>query len=119
MDLLMHLPFFSPSLTKCSETCSTIVIAYIDDIPMHLTTLKEHVKHVCSVLSHFLEHNLYVKLEKCEFHRKSITFLGYVLSQEGVEMDQSKIAAVTTITKHQRTTMLSSSTEDSSTITAP
>lgn len=35
------------------------------------------------------------KMEKCEFHRPSMTFLGYVISQDGVEMDQSKVSAIT------------------------
>ncbi|KAK3566007.1 hypothetical protein QTP86_024194 [Hemibagrus guttatus] len=39
--------------------------------------------------------NLYVKLEKCKFHRHNMTFLGYVLSRMVVEMDQSKILPVT------------------------
>ncbi|KAK3528664.1 hypothetical protein QTP70_007203 [Hemibagrus guttatus] len=38
-------------------------------------------------------HQLYVKAEKCEFYKDSITFLGYVISQRGVEMDYSKVKA--------------------------
>ncbi|KAK3509956.1 hypothetical protein QTP70_023785, partial [Hemibagrus guttatus] len=68
---------------------------YIDDILIYSTSLEDHVCHVRMVLSHLLQHNLYVKFEKCKFHCKTITFLGYVLSQEGVEMDQAKVQAVT------------------------
>ncbi|KAK3539493.1 hypothetical protein QTP70_009043 [Hemibagrus guttatus] len=32
-----------------------------------------------------------VKAEKCEFHQDTIMFLGYVISQRGVEMDSSKV----------------------------
>ncbi|KAK3553596.1 hypothetical protein QTP70_005767, partial [Hemibagrus guttatus] len=35
------------------------------------------------------------ELEKCEFHRTMVTFLGYVISQRGVEMDMVKVRAVT------------------------
>lgn len=35
-----------------------------------------------------------MKLEKCEFHCHTMTFLGYVLSRNGVEMDQNKVKAV-------------------------
>ncbi|KAK3524537.1 hypothetical protein QTP70_029847, partial [Hemibagrus guttatus] len=35
-------------------------------------------------------HQLYAKAEKCEFHKNSITFLGYVISQQGVEVDPKK-----------------------------
>ncbi|KAL0148729.1 hypothetical protein M9458_055907 [Cirrhinus mrigala] len=36
---------------------------------------------------------LYLKLEKCEFHRPSVHFLGYI-SAEGVQMDQGKISVI-------------------------
>ncbi|XP_053530636.1 uncharacterized protein LOC128628963 [Ictalurus punctatus] len=41
-----------------------------------------------------MEHQLYVKAEKREFHQRTITFLRYVISPEGVAMDQSKVRAV-------------------------
>ncbi|KAK3521961.1 hypothetical protein QTP70_020459 [Hemibagrus guttatus] len=66
------------------------VIAYIDDILVYLTSLEEHVHHVLSRLQ-----QLYVKPEKCEFQRTTVTFLGYVISRQGVEMDLTKVHAVT------------------------
>ncbi|KAK3559956.1 hypothetical protein QTP86_030321 [Hemibagrus guttatus] len=71
------------------------VIAYIDDILVYSKSLEEHVLHVREVLSRLQRHHLYVKLEKCEFHRTMVTFLGYVISQRGVEMDMVKVWAVT------------------------
>lgn len=46
-----------------------------------------------SLLNQLLHHKLYVKAEKCEFHKDTITFLGYVISQRGVEMDAGKVKA--------------------------
>ncbi|KAK3548422.1 hypothetical protein QTP70_012843 [Hemibagrus guttatus] len=71
------------------------VIAYIDDILVYSKSLEEHVLHVREVLSRLQRHHLYVKLEKCEFHRTMVTFLGYVIFQRGVEMDMVKVRAVT------------------------
>ncbi|KAK3505817.1 hypothetical protein QTP70_003921, partial [Hemibagrus guttatus] len=71
------------------------VIAYIDDILVYSASLEEHVLHVREVLSRLQQHHLYVKLEKCEFHRSTVTFLGYVVSRRGVEMDEVKVRAVT------------------------
>ncbi|KAK3552956.1 hypothetical protein QTP86_029636 [Hemibagrus guttatus] len=71
------------------------VIAYINDILVYSKSLEEHVLHVQEVLSRLQHHHLYVKLEKCEFHRSTVTFLGYVISQRGVEMDMVKVRAVT------------------------
>ncbi|KAK3535631.1 hypothetical protein QTP70_018442 [Hemibagrus guttatus] len=50
----------------------------------------DHIHHVRTMLARLLEHKLYVKEEKCKFHQKSITFLGYVISQQGMEMDNNK-----------------------------
>ncbi|KAK3544099.1 hypothetical protein QTP86_001557, partial [Hemibagrus guttatus] len=71
------------------------VIAYIDDILVYSNSPEEHVQHVREVLSRLQRHHLYVKLEKCEFHRTTVTFLGYVISQRGVEMDAVKVRSVT------------------------
>ncbi|KAK3549027.1 hypothetical protein QTP70_027751, partial [Hemibagrus guttatus] len=56
------------------------VIAYIDDILVYSTSPEEHVQHVREVLSRLQQHHLYVNLDKCEFHRSTVTFLGYVIS---------------------------------------
>ncbi|KAK3541244.1 hypothetical protein QTP86_016908 [Hemibagrus guttatus] len=65
------------------------VIAYIDDI------LEEHVRHARAILSRLQQNDLYIKPEKCEFHRTTITFLGYVISRQRVEMALTKVQAVT------------------------
>ncbi|XP_073701959.1 matrix-remodeling-associated protein 5 [Garra rufa] len=70
------------------------VIVYIDDILIFSNTLEEHVQHVRSVLQRLIQHQLYAKEEKCQFHQESITFLGYVISPEGVAMDERKVTAV-------------------------
>ncbi|KAK3519568.1 hypothetical protein QTP86_034655 [Hemibagrus guttatus] len=68
------------------------VIAYID---VYSASPEEHVLHVREVLSRLQQHHLYVKLEKCEFHRSTVTFLGYVVSRRGVEMGVVKVRVVT------------------------
>ncbi|KAK3535046.1 hypothetical protein QTP70_002232 [Hemibagrus guttatus] len=57
--------------------------------------MEEHVLQVREVRARLQQHHLYVKLEKCEFHRSMVTFLGYVISHQGVEMDVVKVRAVT------------------------
>jgi len=70
------------------------VIVYIDDILIYSNSFEEHVQHVRAVLQRLIQHKLYAKAEKCEFHQTSTTFLGYVISREGVAMDDSKVRAV-------------------------
>ncbi|KAK3545292.1 hypothetical protein QTP70_003325 [Hemibagrus guttatus] len=71
------------------------VIAYIDDILVYSTSMEDHVCQDRELLARLQRHHLFVKLEKCEFHRATVTFLGYVISHRGVEMDVDKVRAVT------------------------
>ncbi|KAK3507421.1 hypothetical protein QTP70_020385 [Hemibagrus guttatus] len=56
--------------------------------------MEEHVCQVREVLARLQRFHIFVKLEKCEFHRTTVTFLGYVISPRGVEMDTNKVWAV-------------------------
>ncbi len=76
------------------EFLNKFVIAYIDDILIYSRNLAEHCHHVTQVLQKLRQHQLYLKLEKCEFHRSTIQFLGYVINQEGIQMDQGKVKAI-------------------------
>ncbi|KAL0163661.1 hypothetical protein M9458_039414, partial [Cirrhinus mrigala] len=60
------------------------VIVYIDDILVYSENQQDHINH----------HQLYAKLSKCEFHLSTISFLGYIISAEGVTMDDNKVSAV-------------------------
>ncbi|KAI2668506.1 Transposon Tf2-11 polyprotein [Labeo rohita] len=71
------------------------VVAYIDNILIYSPDLNQHIKDVKTILARLQQHQLYAKLEKCEFHTSKTTFLGYIFSHHGVEMDKSKIQAVT------------------------
>jgi hypothetical protein len=46
------------------------------------------------VLGRLLEHDLYVKTEKCLFFQQSVSFLGYRISTSGLEMESDRISAV-------------------------
>lgn len=70
------------------------VTAYLDDIIIYSDTYEEHVEHVRQVLQRLREAMLYAKDSKCEFFRKKVTFLGYVISDQGISMDEEKVRAV-------------------------
>ncbi len=70
------------------------VIVYIDDILIFSESLKAHIHQVRAVLKRLIEHQLYAKKEKCEFHQTRVSFLGYIISADGVAMDNSKVQSV-------------------------
>ncbi|MCI56952.1 RNA-directed DNA polymerase (Reverse transcriptase), partial [Trifolium medium] len=46
------------------------------------------------VLQVLKEKKLYAKLSKCEFWMEEISFLGHVISSEGITVDPAKVEAV-------------------------
>ncbi|KAI4897624.1 hypothetical protein NFI96_008578 [Prochilodus magdalenae] len=76
------------------DMLNKFVVVYLDDILVYSSNYADHVSHVRQVLRCLLHHRLFVKLEKCEFHKSTLSYLGYILSPQGVQMDDSKIQAV-------------------------
>ncbi len=70
------------------------VFVYLDDILIFSNSLQVHTLHVRQVLQRLLENRLFVKAEKCVFHASSVSFLGSVVSAEGIGMDPAKVRAV-------------------------
>lgn len=64
------------------------------DILIFSETEEEHVQHVRLVLRRLLENSLFVKPEKCEFHKESVSFLGFIVRQGELSPDPAKIQAV-------------------------
>jgi len=71
-----------------------IVVVYLDDILIFTETEEQHEQAVWRVLEVLAEHKLFLRPEKCEFHRKRIEYLGLVISENKVEMDPVKVARV-------------------------
>lgn len=70
------------------------IIVNIDDILIYSRNLAKHRHHMKQVLHKLSEFQLYLKLEKCEFHQDTIHFLGYVISKNSIQVDQGTVEAV-------------------------
>ena len=70
------------------------VVIYLDDILIYIENEQDHVALVKRVLERRQEHQLAITPDKCECHRSRVNFLGYLISPEGVELDQEKIRTV-------------------------
>jgi hypothetical protein len=69
-------------------------IVYLDDILVYSKTLEEHIQHNIKVLEQLKKYHLLVKGEKCAFHQKEVSFLGCIISTEGLRMDPDKTRAI-------------------------
>jgi hypothetical protein len=70
------------------------VIIFIDDILVYSKNQLEHVQYLRIVLDILREKQLYAKFSKCEFRLSEVKFLGHIISQGGVAVDQLKVDAV-------------------------
>ncbi|SOV03296.1 uncharacterized protein UDID_18616 [Ustilago sp. UG-2017a] len=70
------------------------VVVYLDDFLIFSDTEESHVKHVTEVLTRLRSNRLFAKLSKCEFHIKTVEFLGYIIKPTGIEMDPEKVRTV-------------------------
>ena len=70
------------------------VVVFIDDILVYSKDAQEHKQHLKIVLQTLREKKLYAKLSKCDFWLKEVSFLGHIVSAEGIRVDPTKIEAV-------------------------
>ena len=70
------------------------VVVYLDDIVIYSDTLEEHVERLKKVFNILREKQLYVKPEKCEFAQSKVHFLGHIISQGKLRMDEAKVKAI-------------------------
>ncbi|GJV92162.1 putative nucleotidyltransferase, ribonuclease H [Tanacetum coccineum] len=83
------------------------VVVYFDDILIYSASFSEHVSHVRQILTLLCKDSFYAAMNKCVFMTPKVLFLGYVVSGEGIQVDESKVAAIqewptpTTITEVQ------------------
>lgn len=70
------------------------VFSYIDDVLVTSESEEDHLKHLDSVFKILHENNLKIALDKCEFLKTSINFLGFQLSKDGISPPSIKIEAI-------------------------
>ncbi|KAJ0442907.1 putative nucleotidyltransferase, Ribonuclease H [Helianthus annuus] len=72
------------------------VVVYFDDILVYSTSLEQHLDHLREVFTVLREQKLYANRKKCHFLSNEVIFLGYLVSENGIRMDEAKVEAITT-----------------------
>ncbi|GBG86963.1 hypothetical protein CBR_g44417 [Chara braunii] len=70
------------------------VVVCLDDILIISKSIEEHAQHIEIVLSLLRQHKYKVNLEKCEFGRTKILYLGHEVSAEGIRSEDAKVASI-------------------------
>ena len=70
------------------------VLIYLDDILVFSRTFPEHLQHLRLVLSRLRQHQLRVKLSKCSFAQQELSFLGHIVTKDGIKADPEKVQQV-------------------------
>ena len=70
------------------------VIVFLDDILIYSREESQHEQHVRTVLEALLMAGLFAKLSKCLFSVKRVPFLGYIITDMGVEMEMDCISSI-------------------------
>ena len=70
------------------------LVIYLDDILIFSESEEQHETHLRQVLQRLRQHRLVAKPKKCVFGRKRVEFLGYVIEDGILQMENSKVEAI-------------------------
>lgn len=93
---LMNAPFYFSKLmqTVLEPLRDKIVIFYLDDMLIPAEDWSDLMMRLRQVLEQLQEAKLTIKLSKCEFGKRRIEYLGYIISNAGIEPGDRKLEAI-------------------------
>lgn len=69
-------------------------VVYFDDILIYSKNLDDHLTHLKSVLNILRKEKLFANLKKFTFCTDKLVFLGFVVSAQGIQVDEEKVRAI-------------------------
>ena len=72
------------------------VVVYFDDILVYSKTMEEPVSHLKQVFDVLLQEHLFSNFKKCSFGVDKVVFLGFVVSANGIDVDEEKVKSIKT-----------------------
>ena len=70
------------------------VVVYFDDILVYSRDIHEHIEHLNLILDILRREKLFANLQKCTFCVPEVVFLGFVVSAQGLKVDEQKVEAI-------------------------
>ena len=89
---------FSFVINKAIGHCSDFATNYLDDIIVFSRTAEDHMLHLETIFKALQVADLKIKVSKCEFFKKHVAYLGFLIGETGIHCDRSKVEAINRIT---------------------
>jgi hypothetical protein len=70
------------------------VLVYIDDMILHTATHEQHLQVLEKVFERLHQNHLEGNLEKCVFGNREVSYLGLMLTPEGIRPSRNKLQAI-------------------------
>lgn len=71
-----------------------ICVIYLDDLIIFGNTFEEHMEHLEIIFNRLRECNLKLTAEKCKFGSRKVKYVGFIVSEEGIETDPEKVEKI-------------------------
>jgi hypothetical protein len=91
----------TPLLRKC-------VVVFFDDILVYNSSFEGHLLHLQQVFELLAVGQWKIKLSICAFAQNQVSYMGHLITQQGVATDASKISAISSWPSPQNVKELSS-----------
>lgn len=70
------------------------VYVYLDDVIVYAKNKKEHDETLWNVMDLLKDHNLQLKITKCNLYAKEFEYLGHIISKEGIKANPKKVEVI-------------------------
>lgn len=70
------------------------IFTYLDDIVVCNRTFEDHITSLTKVKEQLQKAGLTINIDKCQFARSSLKYLGYIVDKEGLRTDPDKVMAI-------------------------
>lgn len=81
----------------CDLMLDNTIFCYLDDIVIATSTFEQHVELLTKLITKLTQANITVNFSKCSFFRNELKYLGYIVNQDGLQTDPSKVQAILNI----------------------
>ena len=89
---------FSFVINKAIGHCSNFAANYLDDIIVFSRNTEDHMEHLEKIFEALQVADLKIKVSKCKFFKKHVSYLGFLIGETGIYCDRSKVSTINKIT---------------------